>query len=106
MSRERLANRRRNVTLEFKFGGTRYAATVGYFPNGRVGEVFCHGAKVGSAMDAILDDISVLASLLLQHGVGPRARAPSLGRHSGGEPASIAGAVLDLLTGIAGEAAA
>ena len=97
--RNRLPDRRPNETVELVFNGTLYAVTVGYFlATARIGEVFTHGAKVGSAMDAILDDTCVLISLLLQHGVEPKTLASSTGRHGDGRaPASIVGALADLL---------
>jgi hypothetical protein len=101
-ARNRLPDRRPNETVELVFNGTPYAVTVGYFlATGRVGEVFTHGAKVGSAMDAILDDTCVLISLLLQHGIEPKSLASSMGRHGDGQaPASIVGALADLLADI------
>ena len=60
------------------------------------GEVFTHGAKVGSAMDALLDDACVAVSLLLQHGVEPEGLATSMGR-VGDAPASIIGALANLV---------
>jgi ribonucleoside-diphosphate reductase alpha chain len=87
--RQRLPNRRMNETVELDFDGTTYAITVGLYPDGRPGEVFVHGSKVGSALDFLLDDASVLVSLLLQHGVAPRDLARSLGR--GGVIAAVVG---------------
>ena len=98
MSRKRLPDRRPNETIELEFEGTRYAVTVGYFPDARVGEVFTHGAKVGSTMDAILDDACVVISLLMQFGAEPGQLAASMGRLGDGhEPASIIGALTELL---------
>ena len=99
MTRTRLPNRRPNETVELMFNDTRYAVTVGFFPTtGRVGEVFTHGAKIGSAMDAILDDACVALSLLLQHGLAPASLAASMGRDGDGKrPASIVGALAGLL---------
>jgi hypothetical protein len=98
-ARTKLPDRRPNETVELMFNDTRYAATVGYYPDtGRVGEVFTHGAKVGSAMDAILDDACVALSMLLQHGTEPGGLASSMGRLGDGRaPASIIGALADLL---------
>jgi len=60
--------------------------------------VFTHGAKIGSAMDRMLDDICVALSLLLQHGVPPDALVSSMGRlGDGASPASIIGALADLI---------
>jgi hypothetical protein len=99
MTRTRLPNRRPNETAELIFNATPYAVTIGYNPDtGRIGEVFTHGAKVGSNMDAILDDACVALSLLLQHGLAPSALAASMGRDGDGKrSSSIVGALADLL---------
>ena len=60
--------------------------------------MFTHGAKVGSAIDRILDDVCVALSLLLQYGIEPEALAASMGRLGDGKsPASIIGALTDLI---------
>lgn len=76
-----------------------YSVTIGFdLSTGKIGEVFTHGAKIGSAMDGILDDACVALSLLLRHGVAPAALAASMGRLGDGKtPASIIGALSDLL---------
>jgi len=98
MSRERLPHRRPNETIELGFGGTAYAVTLGFYPDGCIGELFTHGAKVGSTMARLLDDACVALSLLLQHGMAPERLAASMGRlgedHA---PASIIGALADLV---------
>ncbi len=99
MSRERLPSRRPNETIDLEINGTLYAVTVGYYPDGRVAEVFTHGAKVGSTMDAILDDACILFSLLLQYGVEPAGRAPRMGwLGDDRQPSSIIGALAGLLS--------
>jgi hypothetical protein len=100
MSRRRLPNRRPSVTRTLVHGGCSYAVSVGFDPaDGWLGEVFTHGAKVGSNMDGILDDASIALSLLLQHGVEPAALSTTMGRLGDGKtPASIIGALADLLT--------
>ena len=45
--RRRLPNRRENETIDLVFDGHRYHVTIGFAPDGRPGEVFCHGGKVG-----------------------------------------------------------
>lgn len=99
MSRQRLPDRRPSVTTTFLHDCRSYSVTFGFDLNtGRIGEVFTHGAKIGSAMDGILDDACVALSLLLQHGVEPAALAASMGRLGNGKtPASIIGALSDLL---------
>ncbi len=101
MNRARLPNRLQNETATLTFAGTVYRVTVGFNPDGRPGEVFADGAKPGSMMDALLADASVTVSLLLQHGVEPAALAHSMGRLGDGtSPASILGALADLLAGM------
>ena len=99
MIRQRLPDRRPCVTMELVHDNRSYAITIGFdVAEGRIGEVFTHGAKNGSTMDGILDDACVALSLLLQHGVEPAALAASMGRlGNGNEPASIIGALADLL---------
>ena len=88
--------------MELDFGGQRYAATVGFDLNGAPAEIFVKGAKLGSQLDALLDDASILISLLLQHGVQPAAIAKSMGKVRKGEYTSIIGMLADLLVTGAG----
>ena len=99
MVRQRLPNRRPNQTAELIYDGAPYSVTLGFHPTtGKVREVFCHGARTGSHMDALLDDASILLSLLFQHGVNPASVTHSMGKVSAeGEPASIIGALTNLL---------
>lgn len=97
--RNRLPNRRLNETVALRFEGQHYHVTVGCFADARPGEVFCHGAKVGSGMDLMIDDACVALSLLLQHEVEPQALGHSMGRLGDGAPASIIGALMDLVAG-------
>ena len=97
MTRRRLPNRRPNETVAISFEGRKYAVTIGFRPGGSASEVFTHGAKVGSTLDALLDDACVAVSLLLQHGAKPADVAASMCRIEGGRPASVIGAVVDLV---------
>lgn len=74
MSRRRLPSRRPSITVEIVHDGCVYAVILGFDPaDWWLGEVFAHGAKVGSAMDGTLDDGCIALSLLLQHSVEPAA---------------------------------
>ena len=99
MPRERLPDRRPNQTMDLVYDGTLYAVTVGFQPDtGEPREIFTHGARVGSNMDAILDDACILLSILLQHRVEPAALARSMGRLGrGGQAASVIGALAGML---------
>jgi hypothetical protein len=96
MTRERLPNRRPAETVELEHLGTRFTVTIGFYPDGRPGEVFTHGIRTGSSLDALLADACILVSWLIQHGVDPKDLAPSMGRLGNAEPASVIGAVVDL----------
>ena len=96
MTRTRLPDRRFAETVGLEHGGTRFMVTIGFYPDGRPGEVFTHGIRTGSSLDALLADACVVVSCLIQHGVDPRDLATSMGRLGNAEPASIIGAVVDL----------
>ncbi len=99
MPRERLPDRRQAETVDFHYGGRRYHLSIGEYNDGRPGEVFVHGATPGSDTDLLCDDIGVLVSRLLQYGDAPASLAAGIGRLGNGEPASIIGAIADVLAG-------
>ena len=74
MNRRRLPDRRMSLTLEFEHAmqpgesPRSYLLTIGFYPNGRVGEIFLDGVKIGSALETHLDDGATLASGSLQYG--------------------------------------
>ncbi len=70
-SRQRLPQRRRSETFELEVSGLRYTTTVGYFSDGRIGEIFLQNHKPGSQSDANARDAAVAASLALQYGCPP-----------------------------------
>jgi hypothetical protein len=98
MTRARLPDRRAAETIEIEHLGMRFTVTIGFYPDGKPGEVFVHGTKTGSTLDALLNDACVLVSLLMQHGIEPKDFATSMGRLGNAEAASIIGAVVDLAT--------
>jgi hypothetical protein len=68
-ARERLPNRRAAKTFDVEAGGLRYTTTIGFFPDGRIGEIFLTNHKAGSAAGVTASDSAVLCSIALQHGV-------------------------------------
>ena len=100
MSRKRLPDRRQAETVDLHYGGQRYHLTIGDYPDGRPGEVFLHGATVGSGVDGLCGDVGVLISRLLQYGDNPALLASGMGRLGDSKsPASIIGAIADVLAG-------
>jgi len=85
--RQKLDNRRLNVTRLLKMTNQKYHVSFGIEPETyRIGEVFIRGSKIGSDMDILLDDATVILSLALQYGVPLDQLIHSLhtGREEGG----------------------
>jgi hypothetical protein len=94
-ARDRLPNRRPAITITFDRDGSRYCLTVGYFPDGRVGEVFLNADRVDSLLDVLASDAAILTSLALQHGCSLQEITHALKRDTRGTAASPIGAALD-----------
>ncbi len=106
MTREHLPPRRQNRTVEIAFGEQTMVVSVGYYRNGRAGEVFADGHREGSAMQAFLDDACIIISVAIQYGITREALMQSLGRvpaHHDGQStetwASPIGAILSAMDG-------
>ncbi len=69
MNRERLLNRRGNVSFNYLHDGRTYHATVTRYGDGRLAEIFLDVDKPGAAVQQHAEATAVLASLALQHGV-------------------------------------
>jgi hypothetical protein len=97
--REALQMRRSSETFELEFGQYMplYVVTVGYYGDGRLGEVFINGGKSGELVEAIARDGAVLLSLALQFGAPIETIAKALTRDGQGQPSSLVGAVVDKL---------
>ena len=96
--RQRLPDRREAETVNIKIGGNEYKLGIGYFPEGRIGEVFIAGPKSGSDMHGLLADLGVVISRLFQHGDTPASLAAGMARLGDGTtPASIIGTIADAL---------
>ena len=112
VARARLPNRRLSHLETLEVDGQVITACVGFDPaTGQPREVFLNGGTAGSQVDALVADAATIISVALQFGVPVAALAKSVGRVpnvlatpgaldrlvSGGPPASLIGAALDLL---------
>jgi len=68
-TRHRLPNERSAVTHHFSVGGHEGYLTVGFYPNGRPGEIFIRMAKAGSTIAGLMECFGTVVSIGLQHGV-------------------------------------
>jgi hypothetical protein len=57
------------MTLDVEALGLRFHATIGFYDDGRPGEIFLTNHKAGSMAGILASDSAVLRSIALQHGV-------------------------------------
>ena len=72
-----------------------FSVTLGYYRDGRIGEVFISNVKAGSEVEAVARDGAVLLSLALQYGVPIETIKGTVTRNSDGTPSTVIGAVVD-----------
>jgi len=97
-ARDRLPNKRACETVAFEQDGSQYCLTVGFYPDGRPGEIFLNHDRGDSLLDVLTSDAAILASLALQHGCTLETIAHALKRDARGVAASPIGAAVDQIT--------
>ena len=102
--RERLRHRRYSEVVEFdhfEVNGSRtpYTSTIGYYEDGRIGEMFIYAQKGDSAIGLICHDAAVLISIALQYGASITEMQDAVARTQtdAGRPQSVIGTALDVL---------
>ena len=95
--REKLSNRRKSVNFSFDCNGLRYTATVSYFADGRLAEIFIGNRKSGSHSDSAAKDSAVICSLAAQYGVPLDVIRRALLRDARGNASSPLGVALDII---------
>ncbi len=63
--RHRLPNRRSSTTFDFEFSSMKFTATVSYFEDGTLGEIFLMNHRNGSHADAVAKDSAIVCSIAL-----------------------------------------
>jgi hypothetical protein len=94
-SRDVFPNKRRSINTSFERDGARFEMTAGYYPDGRVGEIFLNADRANSLLDFLMSDAAILASLALQYGAPLDQIQHALKRDARGLAASPIGAALD-----------
>jgi hypothetical protein len=97
MTRRTLPQRRPAETFDLLFRNQSVTVTIGFYPNGNVGETFVDVAKSGNDLAHIARDAAIVLSIALQCGASVETLRHALTRGSHGEPASIMGAIVDAL---------
>lgn len=90
--------RRRSETFNLRHWNQDWNVTVGYYSDGRPGEIFINGAKSGADLEGTARDGAVLMSLALQYRVPVEVMQHAVTRNENGAPSSIVGAILDELS--------
>jgi hypothetical protein len=98
-ARTRLPNWRASLSFDIEIAGLRYKATVSYFSDGSLAELFVSNHKAGNARDVAARDAGILVSLCFQHGCSVQTIARALSRNTDGSASGVIGAVLDKIVG-------
>jgi hypothetical protein len=101
IARERLPNRRQCESFEFPHAGLDFSASVGFFPDGRIAEIFLSSNKRGSPIEAVARDAAVTVSIALQFGADLGTIRHPLTRDHNPGPATLLGAALAAIAGAA-----
>jgi ribonucleoside-diphosphate reductase alpha chain len=67
--RKHLPDERQSITHKFTVAGHEGYLTVGFYEDGRPGEVFLRMSKEGSVISGLMDTIATMTSVALQYGV-------------------------------------
>jgi ribonucleoside-diphosphate reductase alpha chain len=67
--RERLPDERRSITHKFSVGGHEGYIHLGFYDDGRPGEIFVKMAKEGSTISGLIDALCTGVSIALQYGI-------------------------------------
>ena len=95
--RTRLENRRLCESFNFELDGLRFTASVGRFPDGRIGELFLTNHKSGNQSDTNARDASIILSFAVQYGADINEIRKALCCDSAGRALGPVGCALDIL---------
>jgi hypothetical protein len=83
--------------ISFRHDGFDWTASVGFYDDGSIGEVFLTNTKSGSNVEAAAQDACVAASIAIQYGAPLKVIASGLSRDSRGIPQCAIGVAMDIL---------
>jgi hypothetical protein len=98
-AREKLPNRRSSLLFDYQSMDLPFTASVSYYPDGRISELFCDNHKAGSAIGTLVRDAAIIFSFAVQHGADPEAIRRALGRSSDGRALGSIAEALDRIIG-------
>lgn len=84
--REQLPQRRKCETLSFRIGNHTFQGSVGYYDDGRPGEIFLDCSKSGTDVQIAARDSAIAVSMALQHGASIESIRTAFTRKANGSP--------------------
>lgn len=97
MSRDILPQRRFCETVHFDHWGMPFEATLGYYQDRRIGEIFLNAGKLTSTADILAKEAAIALSFALQFGASLDDMRRAMPRTTAGEPEGPLGKLMDLL---------
>jgi hypothetical protein len=95
VSRETLTARRHHESFTFRFEGHPHEVGLGFYPDGRLAEVFIEVARVGTPMNLLVKEAAIMVSFALQHGCTIDGMRSAMPRRNDGTAEGLIGALLD-----------
>src|SRR6185369_1698503 len=95
MAREALPSRRRSTNVTFRYRNMPVEMQMGFYDDGRLGEIFLNTRMFGSEIDVIMHDVALAVSIALQHVATMDELARSAARAEGGKPDGIISVIAD-----------
>lgn len=96
-AREALPQRRAGESFDLEFEGAYFTATIGFYADGRLGELFLNGLKLDTAQDIYARDLGIALSIALQYGATVEGLRRAMTRDATGRAQGLGGHVLDLI---------
>jgi hypothetical protein len=96
-----LPQRRVGLSTQFEHRGVGFAATIGFYPDGALGELFLSSVKAAADLDIYARDLGMAISAALQFGAPPETLARMMTRDTEGAPQGLAARALDLALALA-----
>jgi hypothetical protein len=96
--RDRLPTRRASENRALAQNNLNFQMTIGFYPDGRPGEIFLNAEHANSLLDVLAHDAAILASLALQFGCPLDTLRHAIKRDGRGVAASPIGEALDRIT--------
>jgi len=87
-SREKLPYTRSSVTHKFEIGNMDFYLHAGFYPDGRLGEIFLKASQEGSLVSGMMDSFATAISIGLQYGV-PLEKLAEKFKHRNFEPSGV-----------------